>query len=386
MTLVVCAKFKGKMNCIADTRLSAGNSTISDSGGKIFLVPVTLRKFEKNQLKEKINYNLGFAFCGSTMLANNTHAISSNCSQLFRNDSVDIFPKAQTIAELYTKVAEYVMIDTNARMTHKVFFEGIIFGYCPYEKDFQLFKIQPEIKDSKFSVKCVPINLISGQCFAMGSGKNEFLEQIKRPNSAGNPREILEVVTQVMDESKVNDVGGFPQIAEATQEGVNLVPVLTQSQKDLDKSTLTINGFEINELELPDGLGVGMKSIGHGIEKIAGRQALRSKGIDPDSTKVSREFQNLASIEDAIKFAFKNHKKVIFDDNYSISKNIPSAGTWYYSAYCKNCKKYPPLITDYSNGSMGNQFEGNGLIKSICFYCDKEVNIESSTLVSKKWN
>lgn len=94
MTLVVCWKSKEKLSCVADTRLSNSGTTISDSGGKIFVIPVGLRKFDENIVKEKVNYTLGFAFCGSTLLANNTHIIASNCSQLLRNDSDDVFPSA----------------------------------------------------------------------------------------------------------------------------------------------------------------------------------------------------------------------------------------------------------------------------------------------------
>lgn len=386
MTLVVCWKSEDNLSCAADTRLSSSGSTISDAGGKIFVVPVTLSVFDDNSLVEKINYTLGFAFCGSTLLANNSHVIASNCTQLFRSESRNLLPDVETVAKIYAKSAEYVTRDTNSRLTTHSLFQGMLFGYCPVKEKFCLYLIEPILTDETFSVEYSEIDLSKNNFAVIGSGKDVFLNKIKRPNSAGNPRSIIDTVYDVMEEDTVKDVGGHPQIMEAREDGVSIVPILAQSRDNLDQACLTVNGFEVENLGLSAGLRIGSKAVGFGVEKIAGRNALRAKGIDPDSEEVTKELQNLASFESCLLSAYKLSKTVCLDDNYTLETNSPKEDTWYFSAKCKKCRKSTPLFLDPSSGEMGNPFVGNGAVKTRCFRCKTEIKKKATGLYSKKWN
>lgn len=385
MTLVVCWKSKDKLSCVSDTRISNSGATISDAGGKVFIVPVTLRVFGDNVVQRKYSTTVGFAFCGSTLLANNTHVIASNCTQLLRKDSPGGLPSVEDIANIYAKASEYVTKETNGRLNNPILFQGLIFGYCTVKEKYSVFLLTPQVSARSFYVECKEIELEEGQAIPIGSGKDEFIRLSSIPNSAGNARGIYEIFTQIVEEGKVSDVGGYLQIAEATEEGVNIVPVLTQSKENLDQATLLINGFEINELKLPDGYAVGLTAVGIGVEKIAGRSALRAKGIDPDSDEVTQKLQNLASFESCLSYAYKHSQKVNVNDNFTLDVNSPIQGEWYFSSKCKKCNKSTPLFLDPSYGKMGNPFFGSGIIQTQCFRCNSKIEKKAIGLHSKKW-
>lgn len=296
------------------------------------------------------------------------------------------FPVQEIIANMYAKASEFVTRDTNSRLTSPIFFQGLVFGYCPLKKIHCAYLIEPNVSQDSFSVECKEINIDDGSLITIGSGKDEFLRQLEILNSAGNPRGVFDIVSQIMEEDNVSDVGGYPQVAEATEEGVNIVPVLTQSRSNLDQATLIVNGFEVSEFNLPEGLGIGLNAIGIGVEKVAGRSALRAKGIDPDSGNVTKALQNSASFEACLLYSYKHSQKVNVDDNFTLDKNTPIKGEWYFSAKCKKCNRSTPIFIDPSSGDMGNPFVGNGLIKSLCFRCNTVIEKKATGLHSKSWN
>jgi hypothetical protein len=82
MTLVVSWLNIDKIVCIADTRVSAGDLTLSDSGAKLFSIPITTSIYKNGEIYDSKHHSFGFVFAGSTFLATNTHALASTCTQL----------------------------------------------------------------------------------------------------------------------------------------------------------------------------------------------------------------------------------------------------------------------------------------------------------------
>jgi hypothetical protein len=108
MTLVVCWLEVDKITCVADTRISAGEATFSDSGAKLFSIPITTSIYKNGEIFNSKHHSFGFAFAGSTFLATNTHALASTCTQLLIKDAGPSLPSARSIAELYAKIGEFV--------------------------------------------------------------------------------------------------------------------------------------------------------------------------------------------------------------------------------------------------------------------------------------
>ena len=385
MTHVVCSVQDSEILCLADTRLSQGNSTITDTGGKVFVVPVSAKRYEKGIYVESLSYTLGFAFCGSTLLANNTHAIASNCTQMLRTESSSNSPSVESVANIYTRAAEYVCRDVNSRRVSPVLFQGLIFGFCPINSRYSLFVIEPKVCQESFSVESVELEMKEGSLIAIGSGKDEFIRRMKIPNSAGNSRSIIELFTQVMNEESVSDVGGHPQVAKAQKSGVTIIPVLSQDRENLDKAIMTINGFNISNIKLDEGLTIGYEAMGFGVERVVARSALRKKGIDPDDKPVSKDLQNLASFELALETAVKQSVNLGIDDNFTLAGFDPVQGEWYFYIHCDKCNNDTPVFKDFSEGSSKELFCGNGRISSTCNHCDEKVEKVAASLESMIW-
>lgn len=389
MTLVVCWKTEEGIFCVADSKISqesaAGTSTITDAGAKVFIIPVSTKCYEANDLVVTHNHTLGFAFCGSTLLANNTHAIATNCTQIIRNN-LDLQPvSVELIANIYSKVAEYVIRDYNQHQISRGKFEGYIFGYCQIAKKFRLFYIVPETTNTTFRVHSIEYDLGESGVSAIGSGIKEFQTQIQTPNSAGLNRPVLDVALQVMQEGKVESVGGNPQLLLARETGVVYYPIVTQNPDNLDQAITTINGFNTDKIDLPKGIMIGTEFYGIGTEKLAARKALQEFGIDPDTPNISRDLQNLASFQYLLKISIKEGLSCTVDDNFTIEKITPVAGQWYYYARCKNCRRKTPLIEDPTQGCSDKKFTGCGSLISKCNFCGHKVKALAKFLKSFEW-
>jgi hypothetical protein len=153
MTLIVCWSNQDILYCLGDTRISQSAETVTDTGTKIFLVPIKTHVYNDSTVTSTSHHTLGFAFAGSTLLASNTHAIASTCTQLLHNSEDKCIPSLLSIARIYAKVGEYVTKDANSRKhRHFLNFQALIFGFCPVERKLQLAELSPVTTPTTFEI------------------------------------------------------------------------------------------------------------------------------------------------------------------------------------------------------------------------------------------
>jgi hypothetical protein len=220
------------------------------------------------------------------------------------------------------------------------------------------------------------------QVITLGSGSQLF-DEFRREEEKRGRGGAQALFKRVMASGKLKDVGGYTQYADADEHGAQLIPTIIQSPSDPDEKTLSVLGFDVWSLGQVDGLDLGRRAFGAGEEAATGRLALRQKGIDPDGA-VSREIQNLASIEAALATSFHFGKQVMLDADFSLEPWQPKEGMRYFVAPCESCRHYSPLCLDPSDGTW-EPFVGNGRLKSKCHWCGEAVAAGRSTVKSNAW-
>ncbi|QUS57769.1 hypothetical protein [Pseudovibrio brasiliensis] len=389
MTLVALWNENGVVNCVADTRISDGmnpntgrSNTLIDSGGKLAVVPVSVKPATSNAKHTGRYYSCGFAFAGSTILAHNAHFIASNCTQTMFSDDERALPSISHVGEIYSKAGEYVAKDLNSRERRSQF-TALIFGYCPVEKKQITCAITPSIEDGVFRMLSTKIVLESNQCIAIGSGKEKFEKALQEANSIGITKGPMAAFNQVVSDPTTADVGGFAQIMTASMDGVEICPVLYPN--DDETVALTINGFDTSLIAPIEGIAFGKTAIGLGVEQLVGRNALRAKGIDPDQTVVTREQQNLASFEAGLEYCFQKGSSLFLDDGYTLEKPTLERGKWYLATKCRKCGKDTGICLDPSDGKSNAPLKGPGKVTTRCNFCNSTVTSNTNAIYPLLW-
>lgn len=378
---------ENRLSCAADSRVSNnGSQQISNTGAKLFTIPVRTHKQKNDQHSLIDTHTLGFAFAGSTLLATNTHAIASNCTQMLLSAKDSGGASMDLVANIYQKAAEYVTKDMNQNFAPPQwqFFDFLIFGYCKTVNDFQAYFCTKKIENNVFEMAKEKIPFKSGLLLSFGSGKEEFNEKLEIKNSLGLNRPVFTVFQDTINNSENNTIGGNIQLMESTKSGTVYVPVVTQDEDNPDVATLLVNGFNTSVLKNDEGISIGLKAIDIGLNKITARAALKEYGLDPESS-VSREIQNLASIAFLFKKAVDLKTPIAIEEIYTIEKITPIDGNWYFYRRCKNCKRRAPFFEDFHKGSVNYQITGLGSIQTKCIYCNETVKIHSKLFRSAKW-
>ena len=261
-----------------------------------------------------------------------------------------------------------------------------MFGYCPVERSLKRFVLSPEIDGNVFEVKVSSENLSMGGPLALGSGADAFRLAFNKAIASGRSPRTFDLFREIMNELSVSTVGGFPQVAVANELGVTSKPLLMQSPHNLDVAFLSINGFDLSAANGMDGFEFGFEAVGYDTDKIAGRLALKAKGIDPDGAVISRENKNGASFEAALRAAMHNSIKVKINEVYSLSPPKLIKGTWYFVGTCTNCAVETPICIDPSSGKLGRVFEGPGHLVSKCWLCGRVVTAPVKDIQSVCWD
>jgi len=340
MTLVVVwAPEINLLRCAADTRLSSGDSTIAETGSKILIVPVAYRASTDVGKPPAGQYSLGFSFSGSSLLATTTHAIASTCCQILHSPKPGVIPSLRVIATIFARVGEYVAKDYNSRVQGSNFkhFEALLFGYCPVNKRNEVFKLTPAESADRYEILIEQRLLAPGAAIGIGTGAEEFK---KRATSVSAPAE--EIFLDIVEEGAIASVGGHPVFANASELGVEIMPILSPAEGNPDAMSVKVNGFEVGSIEGIDGFSFALQVIGARTERVAGRRALRDIGIDPDAKNIPQGLQNRASVQATLKAAMQNGSKVMIPDMYEMEARRPAMGKWYCVIPC-SCGKPTPI-------------------------------------------
>ena len=270
MTIVVLwyRKKLGQVWCAADSRLTSGLVTLTDSGAKVLPVPVVCRHQESGpNYAVHAHFTLGFAFAGSSLTALNTHAIASACTQNLAATLGYVKPPSiEAIASLFRCVAEHTIKDAAGRLSNgelagpKYFFEAMIFGYCRVTKAFKAFALAPNTTSGAFQMVKAEMILADHYYHPMGSAADAFVQLDRELSASGGETGVMITLAELLKRQDRADVGGHFQIGIADRKGFELRPILNTLPGPLNR-TITFLGMNTTAIEKVDGYSVGYYAI-----------------------------------------------------------------------------------------------------------------------------
>jgi hypothetical protein len=256
----------GELWCAADTRISGGARVLTDSGPKIFPVPVVCHE-HVNNTKWRVckRHSFGFAYAGSTLAAMSTHSIASACTQNFAQKKGFKKPiGVESVANLYAEIGNRQVIEMSSRQgaadsQSQFFFDAFVFGFCPAENRFTAFAIVSSIADGEFHFNVAPILIGPGQYLPIGSGESAFvalMTELKDEPDAG----VISTLREMVRRETQSDVGGHLQIGISTKQGFNVVPVLDTSNGP-GEAFVSFLGWDATSYKGLDGYTIGYSAI-----------------------------------------------------------------------------------------------------------------------------
>jgi hypothetical protein len=275
MTIVVLwySEDAAELCCAADTRISGSGGTATDSGPKIFPVPVIC--FEgipgKTIWHATHRPSFGFAYSGSTLSAMSTYALATACTQnLSGSPGSQRAVSAEAIANLFRTVAEHYILDLSSRLgvtelstadgRTKYFFEGMIFGFCPVCHAFKAYKIKPSLDTGTCQVGITELPIAPDLQHAMGSGEKTFVElNEERVHKHGKP-DPIRTLEEMLELETPKDVGGSIQYGASGRRGFRVLPVLNTDGVPADW-TASFLGWNVANAGDIDGYAIGYNAI-----------------------------------------------------------------------------------------------------------------------------
>jgi hypothetical protein len=253
---------------VADSRISTlehGPST--DSGVKIFPIPIVTHAFVNKKWVISGLSSLGFAYAGNSTCALNTHALASACTQNL-GATTDIRPgppSVEAIARLFARVGEHYIRDVGSRqhgvlIDPKVFlFDAHIFGFCAASGKYKAFMISFTLASTGVEVNVHDLNLSPQLIYVLGSRAQQFKEAVEELSNQGKSPDPIRALYQIIQRNEFPDVGGHLQLGAAGKGGFRLSPILNTSG-ELDRH-VTFLGFSTSSVDDVDGYMVGFNAF-----------------------------------------------------------------------------------------------------------------------------
>jgi hypothetical protein len=268
MTLVVCWRQAEKVIVAADTRISqagpsGGALPLTDGGPKIFTIPITAYEAQDKQVRSRSFAPMGFAYAGSSLVAQSVHALASTCLQNLSGPSNLQGPSLKDVADLYLKCAvRYTKEMLGWRPGRYPGFEAFIFGFCPHLKDYLVYHLRTTVDDEMVNIRHDGHYVETGSAFHIGSGVSEFVRILRDYKERGQSLTVWENFELVLTGSKVPSVGGSRQYASVTPNGVQLTPALIPMEGENHSCRIEVLGCDVTELGSVGGFSLAHQVVG----------------------------------------------------------------------------------------------------------------------------
>lgn len=259
---------------VADTRISrpaddGDVSVLTDSGPKIYRIPVYCTFNNGGKIERAYATSFGFVFAGYLLSALSTHAFASTCTEnLYSETKRSGPPSLVSVAELYRKVGERYVKEICSRLPYDfdfrtVVFQGIIFGFCPRQKRYAMYQLEPLFSGGTFSFARGEAQLEAGRFFPIGSGTQSFVEMNEEMHRQ-NPTKTGVMITfeRYLQRQPRKDVGGHFQIGVCDRQGFGFMPVLTPLSGEDRKASITHLGVELADFGDVDGYSTNSHAVG----------------------------------------------------------------------------------------------------------------------------
>lgn len=273
MTLVVCWRTGDGLTVAADTKISGdGDATLTEGGPKIFQVGIAAYQKIGGQTRKRIYPSMGYAYAGSSLIAQSVLAMATTCLQNLSGDVGKAGPSLLNVADLFMKCAvQYTKEMLFWRPGQYPGFEAFIFGYCPNLKDFLVYHLRTTAEDGLVNIRHDGYYVEHGKCFHIGSGVSEFVKLYNEYKSRGEPLSPFENFELVLTGKRVRSVGGSRQYASASRRGVELLPAFIPVEGETYSGRIEVLGCDVSSFG-----DVGEYSVAHYVIGPDLRQTRRS--------------------------------------------------------------------------------------------------------------
>jgi len=226
IVLVISAEDSEEIIAYSDSRVS--NSTpLLDGVAKLLPLPVKI--VDANQMLV-LNSSFGFAFSGSTLVAQTVYSFVSASLQSLRSDDGHEVPSLEQISEYVALILKKTATELGGNVTtpSTVQTSILIFGFCPITQTRKLYKTETQITQT-FEIGFGELNVVEkGTCHCIGN--EEAIDMLwKEVDSNGNI-DYLEALRSLIKSPDVVAVGGDIQAMIANELGASVVPILDKAK------------------------------------------------------------------------------------------------------------------------------------------------------------
>lgn len=385
MTLIVCKLSERGVDCYADGRLSNNGISLFDAAAKIFIVPIKSVEFRDGKEVQSGNHSLGFAYSGSSLLAVNTHAIASTCTQMLNKSTHLEMPSVAAIASIYAQIGNYVINDYDSKqkpgITHQLI-RILIFGYCLKNNNFEIYELLPENVNGKRQFVSKRVQIGPNSMYSMGSGDGEFNKFLEERKLSGNAGGVGELFSAFINKNAVASVGGRPQFGHADKNGMVLMPLMGLSPTDLSTPEITMLGFNLSTVSDIEDFAIGYEavSIDGDVQRMTLNKELVRRGFAMDC---SQEIKNTICVEQMFRYAIAQKSGVVWDEKYTLRSIIDEreSGKCYLDFKCNQCGFVTPICCVAESPSEPVTVTGVGVLNTSCRNCNSKASTPSCKII-----
>ncbi len=231
MTLIVAftENPEDSITILSDSRVSL-EAPVLDSVAK--LLPLTVKIVDNNQI-ELFNNTFGFAFAGSTLVAQSIYSFIATALQTLRSDEGKDFPSLEQISQFVSNMTEKIAKEYGRKITNPSLVNTSIFlfGFCHISNARKLFEIKTNITTTNFNVDVVEHDVRNiGSFYLIGDKK--AIEHMSFLQNSGQGYNLYTALHEIVNSESYPGVGGSIQLFKADKLGARAIPTLHMTKRN----------------------------------------------------------------------------------------------------------------------------------------------------------
>ena len=246
---------------VADTRISrpgqgGGQVVLTDSGAKLFSLPVSCREVSTDPSVKRYPYyasTFGYAFAGDVLPAAMTIATTITITQELIAYDAKLPPRLADIANLVRRLSERFSREVLSS-SHGNYgkFEAVVFGYCPHANALGAFHLRPELSQGQLSVSMSECAIgHDDSALVFGNGRTRAIDKIAQLRSEGDHHRrtvrLPKLAVEALIREDSGDVGGSLSVGIAGHWGFSLYGSVQPIEEGKPPARRTFNGIDLDE-------------------------------------------------------------------------------------------------------------------------------------------
>lgn len=262
MTAVICWFDKSDRHCwpwaVADSRFSHfqdSQQILLDQGAKIYSFPLVIRKTWG--FGEVTHFtNVGIAFAGSTLVAQNTMlCISSICGNLVYKRNAGEALSLEHVANLTARLAERFMRSLAVLREADAGAEFAIIGWCYATLRWRIFHLSPIVQDGLHIQVREFIAENEEDLLLLGDSKDRVKQEVRQVRAGYTPNTLrwwrgpVEAMSRLLVQREIDSIGGYLQMGIAVEatKSFNLSAIVQPIAYGQPESTFKFLGMDTRE-------------------------------------------------------------------------------------------------------------------------------------------